>query len=116
MKAFKKIKDVFRIWKLISNNLTLFKIVEDIFKFVEKTHEAQHPMVTEIVLLNMANGAKISDFVSLWAGIGQCNPIQRASQLKAQNTELIRLLTLVKDGNVSKDEYEQIELVIKHFG
>ena len=111
-------KNLINIWRLFTTlrkNAHLFKVVEDIFKFVETTHEKQVPMVTKIVLLNMDKGEKIEDFVSLWAGIGMCNPIERACQLKAQNIELKRLLNLAKGGGISKSDYDLIELTLKMF-
>ena len=111
----KKLIEIWKIFKIIRRNSHLFKVVEDIFKFVETTHEKQAPMVTKIVLLNMGTGEKIEDFVSLWAGIGMCSPIERASQLKAQNIELKRLLNLAKGGVISKEDYDLIELTLKIF-
>jgi hypothetical protein len=111
----KKLIRLWKTWKILSNNAGIFSIVADIFKFVETTHKEQTPMVTKIVLLNMGNGEKISDFVSLWAGIGDCSPIERAGQLKSQNVELKRLLQLAKDGNLTDDNKQLIELTLKIF-
>ena len=111
----KKLIDTWRTFKILRKNAHLFKVVEDIFKFVETTHEKQVPMVTKVVLLNMGTGEKIEDFVSLWAGIGMCSPIERATQLKAQNTELKRLLKITKGGGISKEDYDLIELTLKTF-
>lgn len=111
----KKLIELWKTYKIIRKNSHLFKIVEDIFKFVETTHEKQIPLVTKIVLLNMGTGEKIEDFVSLWAGIGMCNPIERATQLKAQNIELKRLLKTAKGGGISKEDYDLIELTLKIF-
>jgi len=72
-------------------------------------------MATKIVFVNMAEGKKIGDFVSLWAGVGEASPIERAMQLKAQNTELKRLLEIAKHGNLSNDNKELIELTLKTF-
>jgi hypothetical protein len=105
-----------KVFKLIANNPAIFKVVGDIFKFVEKTQEEGRPMVTKIVLANMGDGTHLCDFVSLWAGVGETNPIERAKQLKAQNTELMRLLTIAKNGNVSKENIELIDLTLNHFG
>jgi hypothetical protein len=75
----KKIIGLWKTWRVLRNNAGIFKIVEDIFKFVETTHKEKKPMVTKIVLLNMGTGEEYGDIVSLWAGIGE------ASQLKGQN-------------------------------
>lgn len=111
----KKIIGLWKTWKILRNNAGIFKVVEDIFKFVETTHKEQKPMVTKIVLLNMATGEKFTDFVSLWAGIGDANPIERAKQLKAQNTELKRLLELAKNGNLTDEDKQLIQLTLNVF-
>lgn len=111
----KKIIGLWRTWKILRNNAGIFKVVEDIFKFVDTAHKDQKPMVSKISVLNMANGEKISDFVSLWAGIGDTSPIERCAHLKAQNTELKRLLEMAKDGNLTADDKQLIELTLKHF-
>lgn len=111
----KKIIGLWKTWKILRNNAGIFKVVEDIFKFVETTHQEQKPMVTKIVLLNMGTGEKYGDFVSLWAGIGEASPIEIAKQLKAQNIELKRLLILAKEGNLSDDDKQLIEITLRIF-
>ena len=111
----KKLIGLWKTWKILRNNAGIFKVVEDIFKFVETTHKEQKPMVTNIVLLNMGTGEKYGDFVSIWAGIGDANPIERAKHLKAQNIELKRLLNLAKEGNLSDDDKQLIELTLRIF-
>lgn len=111
----KKIINSVRCWNAIRKHPALFKVVENIFKFVETVHNEQRPMVTKIVLLNMADGTKISDFVSLWAGIGEASPIERCGHLKAQNIELKRLLTLASTGDLTDDDKKLIEITLKIF-
>jgi hypothetical protein len=111
----KKIIGLWKSWKILRNNAGIFKVVEDIFKFVETTHKEQKPMVTKIVLLNMAEGKKVGDFVSLWAGIGESNPIERAMQLKAQNTELKRLLNIAKEGDLTEENKQLIDVTLRIF-
>jgi hypothetical protein len=113
--TIKQIRNVMGIYKTISRNPYIFKVVEDIFKFLETTHKEQKPMVTKIVLLNMAEGTKIGDFVSLWAGIGDTNPIERARHLKAQNTELKRLLQLYFDDTITQEDIELAGITLKIF-
>lgn len=111
----KKIIGLWKTWNILRNNAAIFKVVADIFKFVETTHKEQKPMVSKIVLLNMDKGEKIGDFVSLWAGIGDANPIERCRHLKAQNIELKRLLQLSLDGNLTDKDKQLIELTLKVF-
>jgi len=111
----KTIIQVFKLFRLMYKNMGLFKIVEDIFKFIEITHEKQIPMVSKIALINTRDGTRYDDFVSLWAGIGECSPIERAKHLKAQNDELKRLLRIASSGVLSKDDKELIDLTLKIF-
>jgi len=111
----KSIVNFFKAWRIVKNNPNIFKVVEDIFKFVERTHEEQKPMACEIVLLNMKDGTKISDFVSLWAGVGFANPLERAKQLKAQNVELKRLLTIAKEGNICAEDKNLMDVTLNIF-
>jgi len=111
----KTLINTIKAWNTIRKYPAIFKVVEDIFKFVEKVHKEERPMVTKIVLLNMADGTKLGDFVSLWAGIGEASPIERCNHLKAQNEELKRLLILAKDGNLSNDDKQMIEVTLKYF-
>ena len=63
----------------------------------------------------MGDGTKLEDFVSLWCGIGESSPIERARHLKAQNDELKRLLEMInKEVQLSPDLSEQINLTLKH--
>jgi hypothetical protein len=113
---FKTLRNIYKCYQIFRKHAHLFKVVEDIFRFAQKTHEEQKPMVTKIVLFNMAEGTKMGDFVSLWAGVGNANPIDRASELKAQNTELKRLLKLCLDEPaLIADNKEQIKWATSFF-
>jgi hypothetical protein len=111
----KTLINTLRVWNTIRKYPAIFKVVEDIFKFVERVHKEKRPMVTKIVLLNMTDGTKLDDFVSLWAGIGEASPIERCSHLKAQNEELKRLLILASSGNLSNEDKQMIEITLKYF-
>lgn len=111
----KKLIQTFKTINLLRKNAGLLNVVQGIFDFVNETHKEQKPMVSKIVLLNMRNGEKIGDFVSLWAGIGESSPIERARHLKAQNEELKRLLRIAKEGNLSDDNKELIETTLRIF-
>lgn len=116
MKRIKNlIQNLKSIRDLSKHNPAILKVVLDILKFVEKTHESQKPMVCEIAMFNMKTGERYADFVSLWAGIGNSNPIDRAKQLKAQNIELTRLLILAKEGNLSDEDKQLIETTLRVF-
>ncbi len=110
-----KIIDTIKNLNLIRKHGVYLKIVADIFRFVEKTHKEERPMYCEIALIDVGGELKRSSFVSLWAGIGKANPIERASHLKAQNIELIRLLKIARNGELSDDNKELIDITLKYF-
>mgnify|MGYP003495192409 CR=1 FL=1 len=111
----KTIINTIKLLRIVRRSPWILKVVEDTFKFVETTHKEQKPMVTKIVLVNMKDGSQYGDFVSLWAGIGEANPIDRCCHLKSQNEELKRLLKISLDGNISEEDKQLIELSLKHF-
>jgi len=111
----KIIINTIKIIQLMRKSPWVFKALEATFKFVELTHKEQRPMVTKIVLVNMKDGTHYKDFVSLWAGIGEANPIDRCSHLKSQNEELKRLVKKAIEGNISVEDRQLMELTLKHF-
>ena len=111
MKLFETIKN----YNTVRKNGHFLKIVADIFKFVETTHKEHKPMTCEIALINVGNEMKIGSFVSLWAGIGKASPIERCQHLKAQNIELIRLLRIAREGDLSEENKICIDVTIKCF-
>ena len=117
MKKIREFKEFWKIWKKIKHSPAIFKVVGDIFDFVKNTHKGQKPMVVDIVLLDMTNGKgeKTCDFVNLWAGFGEANPIQRVRHLKNQNIELKRLLQLYVDGKITVEDAKQIQMVLDVF-
>jgi hypothetical protein len=115
MTYLKRIKNGWAVWKEVRNKAPMFKIVLDIFNFVEQTHKEQRPMLCKIVVANMQDGNKIEDFVSLWAGIGDANPIERCRYLKAQNDELKRLLTLYHTQRITTEDKDLVDITLKMF-
>lgn len=93
----------------------IFKLIAELFEFAKKTHEEQKPMVTRLTILKMNDDGKYPDYVSLWAGVGEDNPIQRIEALKAQTEELKRLLSHTRKGELSEGDKLLIDTVLKHF-
>jgi hypothetical protein len=98
----KKYIAAFKLFNKIRNNSALFEAIGGINELLERTHKEQRPMYQEIALINMGDGTKLGDFIKLWAGIGEANPIDRAISLKTQNNELMRLLKLVDEDKLNK--------------
>lgn len=98
----KKLINYFRLIKYLNNStlhLAWFKIVKSIMEFATEVQQHGKPMVTKIAVVDMSAEKIIGDFdmVSIWAGVGDANPLERTKHLKAQVTELKRLLNLCKD-------------------
>jgi hypothetical protein len=113
-------KNIISAWKtfvLLVKYPNLSVVVKGVFELIKITHEKQIPMIQHIAMLNMKDGNKIGDLVTLWAGTGDSNLIHRAETLKAQNTELKRLLKLATDKNnvLNDEDRDLIALTIKHF-
>ena len=118
-------KGLFEAWhayKELKKMHHLLPIVKGLFEFCELAHKEQKPMYTKVVLLNMADKDKVlggkevlGDFVSLWAGVGDANPIERCKGLKAQNVELKRLLVLARNGELKEDDMQHVDMVLKVF-
>jgi hypothetical protein len=68
--------------------------MQGLMDFIKLVEKEQKPMYTQIALIDNRTNENMFSLVSLWAGIGDANPIDRCKHLKAQNTELIRLLKL----------------------
>lgn len=99
----------------LRNKPGLMKITKDIFKFVETTHANQCPMVSEIALINCKDGTKIGDFVSLWAGIGESNPIERVKHLRAQNMALKKMLHLAITEELTEARKKELKMTMDLF-
>lgn len=112
-------RNIFEAWKafqLIRKKAALLKVVEDVFVFAQTTSREGKPMTCKIALLNTADGTKITDFVSLWAGIGESNPIDRVMQLRKQRDELEHVCKyLLKNYPVSEQDRKEIEYTLKCF-
>ena len=112
----RKIIEAYRVFQMLRKNMNILKVVEDIFNFVQTTSREGKPMTCKIALLNTADGTKVSDFVSLWAGIGESNPVDRVMQLRRQKEELQHCLKYLLDNYAIKDaDRKEIELTIKYF-
>jgi hypothetical protein len=112
----KKIIEAYRVFQMLRKNINILKVVEDIFNFVKTTSREGQPMTCKIALFNTADGTKVSDFVSLWAGIGESNPVDRVMQLRRQKDELQHCLKYLLDNyTISDVDRKQIELTIKYF-
>lgn len=93
----KKLINYFKLIKLLNKSiihLQWYKILQQIIDFVIETHKYQGPMLTKIAIIDMSKDKIMGDhdIVSLWAGVGDTNPIERNKQLKAQNLALKDLL------------------------
>ena len=104
-----------KIFLKVRKQPALFKLVSDIFSFIEKVANEGKPMMCKIANIDTSTGEK-DVLVSLWAGIGDVNPIDRLGVLKTQNVALQDLLKRVmEDGNIDESLKNNIMIAITHF-
>lgn len=93
----KEIINYFKLVKMLNKaniHLAYYQILENIMNFANQVHEEKKPMLTKIAAINMVADIEPSQFdiVSIWAGVGDSNPIERIRHLKAQNDAMKELL------------------------
>lgn len=123
MKLIKKIKYHFELLKMIQDsplNVAWYKIVDSIMKFAVSVQRDGKPMLTKIALIDMSEGKTIGDrdMVSIWAGVGESNPIERLKHLKFQNEKLKDVLTKCSarlDPQESEDLLLNIKIILDTF-
>jgi len=99
MKRLKNFINYFRLVKMLNTasvHLAWYKILKGIVDLAKQVQQHGKPMLTKIAVVDMSEEKIIGNFdvVSIWAGVGDANPIERGHHLKAQNTELKRLLEM----------------------
>lgn len=123
MNFFKNFLNYFRLVKMLNKaniHLALYKILQSIMDFAIQVQQHGKPMLTKIAVIDMSEDKIVGDFdmVSLWAGVGESNPIERGRQLKAQNEFMKNLLKKCDkklDAEVDKDLLTDINLVLMTF-
>lgn len=73
---------------MASNSKNALKLIEDIFKFAKQTAEEGRPRLCKIALINVGDENKMQDFVTLWAGAHDGNPLERIETLVHQRDAL----------------------------
>lgn len=111
----KKIKNIIAYYKIITTNPGILKVVADIFKFIETTYKEERPMICKIVVADIGDENKYTDFVSLWAGIGESNPIDRCSQLKYRQNSYHEYLKIASERELTDLEKNEVKLMLKVF-
>jgi hypothetical protein len=112
----KNLITAFKAFQVIRKNGAILTMMTELINFVTRVSDECKPMLCKIALVNTKDGTKLCDFVSLWAGIGEANPIERIRALKAQNDEYQRQLKLISEKYpLSTEDKEMIETTIKYF-
>lgn len=110
-----KLIAVWKTFNLIRKNAGMLKIVEDVFLFAKKAHEEGKPMLCRIAFVNMKDNSTVGDFISLWAGIGDANPIERCRQLRAQRAAIEEVLkTMSTKYNFSDQDRKDVDFLIQY--
>lgn len=123
MKRIKNLLNYFRLVKMLNNStiqLAWYKVLQSVIDFATQVHSEGKPMLTKIAVIDMSKDKILGDFdmVSLWAGVGSSNPIERSRQLKEQNKFMKDLLSKCSaklDAEKDDDLISDIYLVLKTF-
>lgn len=113
-------KEVSQSFKFLESHSNMLKVTQGLFEFIKEVHEENRPMTSAIklkciVIANCSENDKPSDLdiVSLWAGIGDSNPISRLKAIIAQrDTYKLMLRKCLDEGTLSKRERDEIEMTI----
>lgn len=113
----RRIKNI-RAWNRISkmpNAAAWMKIVEDVMKFATAVQQDQQPMLTKICAINMEVEELPTelDIVSLWASVGDLNPLTRLGQLKDQIKLLRETLSKLQQQVPENEENKNLHLNIR---
>ena len=113
----KKLLNVLKIYKLLWVSPYLLLTLDAVSGLMKATIENKKPMGTRIALVDTKNGhgQYLTDFISLWAGLGDANPIERIRHLRAQNEEMKRLLKIATETGLTETDKKDIEYVLKCF-
>lgn len=96
---FKKVTDWFSLLRHLrrsSISLAWYKVTESIMNFATDVQRDGKARLCKLAVIDMSKEKFIGDFdmVSIWAGVGEANPIERSRHIKAQSEELKRLLRM----------------------
>ncbi len=100
---------------LMSENIHVMKLFKGVMDLIAQTAKEGKPMITKVALFNIADGTKLCDYVTLWAGAHDGNPLDRIEALRNQRDELKRQLSLFVDGMPEGDKKKILKLQIESF-
>lgn len=91
----------------------LLTFISDMFDFLVKVKNEGRPMMFQVGIVNTGDGSKIGDFINVWAGIGDANPIKRIEQLISQRDVLKQfIVSLSKNHQLSREEIANMKLLL----
>lgn len=98
MKTIKNIIDGLMLIRLLKKGTlhrAWYEVVKKVMDFAIDVQQQGKPMLTKIAAIDMSTDKVIGDIniVSLWAGVGEANPIERCRHLKRQNEHMKDLLS-----------------------
>lgn len=115
------IKNFIYVWKILKtgvHTVGFYKVMESIMKFANDVKINGKPMMTKIAVMDLNTGQEMFDVVSLWAGCGDANPIERIGHLRSQNNAMKELLEKCRSNpELGKDNdlIININLALKYF-
>lgn len=121
MEGIENPKEFSKFFELMRTNYSILKVTQGLLDFIKEVHEEKRPMTSAIKLkciaiANCSENDKPSDLdiVSLWAGIGNSNPINRIKEVISQrDVYKLMLLKCLDSGVISEMERTEIEITIR---
>jgi hypothetical protein len=92
----------------------LLQFISDMFDNLNKVSEMNRAVMWNVGLVNTGDGSRLGDFVNVWAGIGEANPIKRIEQLLLQREVLKQFITKVSESHAfSEDEKANMNILFQ---
>lgn len=116
--VLEKIKNLWWIVRNIKSIVVVGRhqhIVEMFYKImqqIQKTAEKGKPYMSDVIIVNTATGEKLADFVSVWTGAHDGNPLKRLRGVIEQRNILKSVLSTIP---LPEDRKIEIELMLKSF-
>jgi hypothetical protein len=89
----------------------LLQFIGDMFDNLHRVSEMGKPFMWQVGLVNTGDGSKLGDFVNVWAGIGEGNPIKRIEELLRQR-QLLRDFIIDLSATHTLTEEEKANMTI----
>jgi len=110
LKTIKYILCNFKVVKTVLNNVDIIDICHDILMFLEIVADSGEPHSTRICGANIKTRKGVFNVVTLWAGVGFGNAIDRSFELRKQRDRLMACVRELCEEDVYLDYAKRTEM------